>query len=151
MSSSGGGILAAAALLALALPATGAAQGIHRELGVEAISLLGDRDAVGGGVFAAVRPGARARISLLAAGGGVAGRGFARGELLAHFLLAPGKRRGVAPYLAGGLAVMTASRTDARIVALLGFEGRPGARTGWVVEGGVGGGWRVAAGWRWRR
>ena len=127
------------------------AQTIHRELGLQAITLFGDETAVGAGGYGAIRPGARARVSLFAGGGRVAGRDFARGELLAHFLLAPGQRRGAAPYVAGGLAVDAAARTEARIVAVLGLEGRPGARTGWVVEGGVGGGWRLAAGWRWRR
>ena len=127
------------------------AQAIHRELGLQAIALFGDETAVGAGGYGAIRPGARARVSLFAGGGRVAGRGFARGELLAHFLLAPGQRHGAAPYVAAGLAVDAAARTEARIVAVLGLEGRPGARAGWVVEGGVGGGWRLAAGWRWRR
>lgn len=127
------------------------AQTIHRELGLQEITLFGDRVAVGAGGYWAARPSTRARVSLFAGGGRVAGRGFARGELLAHFLLAPGKRRGAAPYVAGGLAVDAAARTEARLVAVLGLEGRPGARAGWVVEGGVGGGWRVSAGWRWRR
>ena len=151
MSRSRASVAVVVALLVLGRPTRGAAQGIHRELGIEALALLGDRTAAGGGLFFAIRPGSRARLSLLAAGGEVSGRGFARGELLGHFLLAPGQRRGIAPYVAGGVAVMSAGRTDTRIVALLGLEGRPGARQGWVLEGGVGGGWRLVAGWRWRR
>jgi len=140
-------------LLALALGGGRRAQGqgIRRELGLEGIALVGDATAIGGGGYWAVRPSTRARVSLFAGGGRVDGRGFARGELLAHFLLAPARRRGAAPYLAGGLALDAARRTEVRIVALLGFEGRPGARQGWIVEGGIGGGWRFAAGWRWRR
>ncbi len=139
-------------LLALALCGAARAEGqeIRHELGLQGIVLAGEATSVGGGGYWAVRPSARARISLFAGGGRVDGRGFGRGEVLAHFLLAPAKRRGVEPYLAGGLALDHATRTDLRIVALLGIEGRPGARRGWIVEGGVGGGWRFAAGWRWR-
>jgi hypothetical protein len=140
-------------LLALVVlgPVPVAAQGIRRELGVQAIALAGSRSEWGGGVFGGLRPSTRARVSLFLGGGAVDQRAFARGELLAHFLLAPALRRGMAPYVAGGLALDVADRTDARIVALAGIEGAPGARRGWIVEAGVGGGWRFAAGWRWRR
>ena len=143
------------ALLLMAITVAGGeraqGQGVHRELGVQGLVLVGDATAIGVGGYWGVRPTARARISLMAGGGSLTGRGFARGELLTHFLLAPAKRQGAALYVAGGLALDAASRTDARIVALVGIEGRPGARRGWIVEGGVGGGWRFAAGWRWRR
>ena len=37
------------------------------------------------------------------------------------------------------------------VVLTLGLEARPAARDGWFVEAGVGGGARLAAGYRWRR
>ncbi len=36
------------------------------------------------------------------------------------------------------------------IVLTLGVESRPGSGGGWFVEGGVGGGVRLAGGYRWR-
>lgn len=138
-------------VLAALAPLPAAAQGIRREFGVQAITLLGRQGEWGAGLFGGVRPSTRARVSLFLGGGEVDRRGFARGELLADFLLAPGRKRGMTPYLAGGLAVDAAGRAEARIVALAGIEGDPGARRGWIVEAGVGGGWRFAAGWRWRR
>jgi hypothetical protein len=37
------------------------------------------------------------------------------------------------------------------VVVTLGVEARPGAPSGWFVEAGVGGGARLAMGYRWRR
>ena len=37
------------------------------------------------------------------------------------------------------------------LVVAIGLEGRPGARAGWFVEAGVGGGARLALGYRWRQ
>ena len=127
------------------------AQTIRSELGAQANALLGDADRGGGGLYLARRAGPRGRISLFAGAGSGEGGASGRGELLAHLLVSPARRRGVAPYLAGGLGLDIADRTEARLVALIGFEGSPGGRRGWVLEGGVGGGWRLVAGWRWRR
>ena len=142
------------ALLGLALcAALGprlSAQTVRSELGVQAYTLLGDAGRGGAGLYVARRAGPRGRVSLFAGGGGGKGGVSGRGEALVHLLVAPGRLRGAAPYLAGGLGIDLADRSEARLVVLVGLEGGPGARRGWVLEGGVGGGWRVAAGWRWR-
>ncbi|HVX87782.1 MAG TPA: hypothetical protein VG940_02560 [Gemmatimonadales bacterium] len=127
------------------------AQRIGREFGVQGYALLGDADQAGGGLFVARRAGPRGRISFFAGAGGGGQRVTGRGEALVHLLVAPGRRRGAAPYLAGGLGLDVATRSEARLVAVVGLEGSPGARQGWVIEAGVGGGWRLSAGWRWRR
>lgn len=139
------------ALFTAAAPQRLSAQGITREIGVQAYALLGDADQVGGGLFVARRAGPRGRISIFGGAGDRAGEVTGRGEALVHLLVAPRKPGGVAPYLAGGLGVDVADRTEARLVAVVGLEARPGARRGWVLEVGVGGGWRLSAGWRWRR
>ena len=54
-------------------------------------------------------------------------------------------------YLAGGIAGVGGPEDEGYLVLAIGIEHRPGARSGWFVEGGVGGGARVAAGYRWRR
>lgn len=141
-------------LVLVLIPALGSglsAQSLHSELGLQAYTLFGNADQVGGGLLVARRAGPRGRISLFAGAGNREGRVTGRGEVLVHLLVSPGRRRGAAPYLAGGLGLDVADRTEARLVALVGLEGSPGARRGWVLEGGVGGGWRVVAGWRWRR
>ncbi|MBW8771905.1 MAG: hypothetical protein JF590_01215 [Gemmatimonadetes bacterium] len=138
---------------AMLLGASGSvlAQGVRREFGVEGYTLRATPDRVGGGLYAGWRVGSRERVSIFGgADGGDAGAA-ARGEALVHFLLAPGKKTGAGAYAAGGLALDIADRAEARLVALVGVEGSPGARQGWMIEAGVGGGWRLAAGWRWRR
>lgn len=127
------------------------AQGVRSELGLQGYGLFGEADRGGAGLYLARRVGPRMRLSLFGGAGGGDGGASGRGEALVHLLVAPSRRRGAAPYLAGGLGLDVADRSEARLVALVGLEGSPGGRGGWVLEGGVGGGWRLAAGWRWRR
>ena len=138
-------------LLVVALSSPLPAQVIRSEIGVQAYARLGDADRGGGGLYLARRAGPRGRVSLFAGAGGGDDGASGRAEALVHLLVAPGRRQGMAPYLAGGLGLDVAGRSDTRLVAVIGLEGSPGARHGWVLEAGVGGGWRVAAGWRWRR
>lgn len=144
-----GGHLVVAMLLGLAAEAHG--QGVRRELGIEVYTLRATPDRIGGALSAGWRVGPRARVSLLGGMDGGDGGPVGRTEALVHFLLAPDRKRGVGLYGAGGLAVDIASRSEARMVALVGVEPAPGGRQGWMLEAGVGGGWRFAAGWRWRR
>jgi hypothetical protein len=53
-------------------------------------------------------------------------------------------------YGAGGVAVVGGPVEQGYLVLTLGLEDRPAARAGWFVEAGVGGGARLAAGYRWR-
>jgi hypothetical protein len=77
-----------------------------------------------------------------------------RGELLGHFLLSPEESRKAAFYFAGGIAGVegAGASTVSRgyLVLTLGVEAQPGAGSGWTFEAGVGGGVRLAAGYRWR-
>jgi hypothetical protein len=128
-----------------------AAQRIRWELGPQAYALAGDRDAFGGGVYGAWRPAGRTRISLFAGAGNGDDTTVGRTETLVHFLLSPTRRKGAGVYAAGGVGVdFTTDATASWVVATLGVEGAPGGPSGWMVEAGVGGGWRAALGWRWR-
>jgi hypothetical protein len=67
------------------------------------------------------------------------------------YLLNPFTRTRVSPYAGGGVAIQGWSDRDAEYLMLLvGVESRPGARVGWYLEGGVGGGIRLVLGVRWR-
>jgi hypothetical protein len=137
-----------AALLLAASPL--AAQQV-REIGLQATVTAADPALVIGGVSGAIRTSLRTRVAL-AAGVGVSGAAAAwRGELLAHFLLNPDRRRGAGVYGAGGLAVVGGPVDQGYLVLALGLEASPGQPSGWFVEGGVGGGARLAAGFRWRK
>jgi hypothetical protein len=150
---SGWGRRAGAAFLLLAAIApaawnSAAAQSLpRREFGVEALFAASDPVFAGGGLYAAVRPSPRVRVALTASAGGIGGDLAFRGELLGHFLLTP-LARGAGVYLGGGAALLADGDARGYVVALVGVESRPAARSGWFVEGGVGGGARVAAGWR---
>ena len=106
---------------------------------------------IGGGVGYGVRSAGRLRLLVSAAVGAVNRSVAGRGELVVTFSLNPVRRRGVVPYAGGGMAAV-ALRDDVReyVVLLLGVESRPGARTGWFAEVGVGGGVRGVVGVRLR-
>ncbi len=142
-------ILALVAALA-ALPVRARAQRVP-ELGVMAIVTAADPALAAGGAYVGLRTSRRTRVSAGATVGASDGVAAWRGELLAHFLLSPDRRRGAGLYGAGGVAAVGGPVDQGYLVLTLGLEGRPGAAAGWFVEAGVGGGARVAAGYRWRR
>jgi hypothetical protein len=121
------------------------------ELGVQAIATASDPALAVGGGYAGLRVSRRFRLSAAAGIGGSGGRTAWRGELLTHFLLTPRARSGIGAYLTGGVAAVGGPADEGYLVLALGAESRPGARSGWFVEAGVGGGARLAAGYRWRR
>jgi hypothetical protein len=139
------GSLIVAAALAAPLPV--AAQRVV-ELGAQATALAADPGSMFGGAYGALRTSLRTRVSVAAGVGAVEGSAAVRGELLLHFLLNPTRRTGVAPYAAGGVAVVGGPLDEGYLVLTLGLESRPGARLGWFVEAGIGGGARLAAGIR---
>lgn len=143
----------AALLLSLAglAPPLAAQQSQAREIGVQGTVLATDPAMVLGGVYGAVRTSPRTRLAVTASAGATGGAFAWRGELLAHFLLNPRSTRRAGMYGGGGVALAGSSgASKGYVVVLLGVEGRPGARSGWFIEAGLGGGFRGAAGWRWR-
>jgi hypothetical protein len=139
-------------LPALLVAPLAAQEGAVREAGLEAVATAAEPAVYTAGVTASVRPSARTRIGLYA-GGGVNGdgAGVGRAELVAQFLLNP-RTTHAGVYGGGGIAGVFASGADnGFLVLMLGVEGNPGGRGGWFVEVGVGGGARLAAGYRWRK
>ena len=122
-----------------------------REAGLEAVVTAAAPAVYTAGVTVSLRPAARARIALYAGGGLSDGEGVGRAELVAHFLLSP-RSTHAGLYGGGGIAgVFGSGYADGYLVLVVGVEGAPGGRGGWFVEGGIGGGARVAAGYRWRK
>jgi hypothetical protein len=96
----------------------------------------------------------RSRVGLALLGGADEdGRAAGRAELAWHFQLDPGRRSGWGVYGGGGLAasIVEDDRVRPWVQAVIGVESRPGGSGGMFVETGFGGGFRVAAGWRWRK
>jgi len=145
----GRGLATALALLAGFAPSV-AAQRVM-EFGVQGIGMAADPAVAVGGVYGAIRTSSRTRVSAALAAGLSDGDGAFRGELLAHFLLNPTRRTGPGVYGAGGIALAEGPVDQGYVVVTLGIEGRPGGRSGWFAEAGVGGGARLAVGYRWRR
>jgi hypothetical protein len=134
---------------ALTAAQAGAAQRIH-ELGIETIVTSSDPVLAVLAPFAALRTSGRSRVSA-AVGAGVSDGDLAwRAELLGHFLFSPHKRRSSGFYLAGGVAAAGGPVSRGYLVLVLGLENRPRGRSGWALEAGIGGGIRVAIGYRWR-
>ena len=121
------------------------------EVGIQGLTLLQRPEWWGGALAGAYRPGGKARISLTLGAGRTGGRWSGRGELLAHLLLAPARQSGVGVYGFGGIAGAAGPRDQGFLVLGLGVERAPARYSGWMLEAGVGGGLRLAAGWRWRK
>jgi hypothetical protein len=140
-------LLAVTAALALVSPAA-AQQG--KEAGFQAIVTASDPVLGVAGFYGALRTSIRTRLSAGLGGGVSSGELAARGELLGHFLLSPGQSRGAGFYFAGGVAAVAGPKPQGYLVITAGLEERPASRSGWALEVGVGGGVRIAGGYRWR-
>jgi hypothetical protein len=120
------------------------------EAGLQAVGTLSDPALAAIGGYIGFRVSARTRLA------GYLGTGISddrlawRGELLGHFLLSPDESRKPGFYFGAGIAGVEGAVDRGYLVLTLGVEARPGAAYGWVVEAGVGGGFRVGLGYRWR-
>jgi hypothetical protein len=122
-----------------------------REFGVTAIATSSAPALAVAGAHGAIRTSGRTRLSVNLAAGISDGELAWRGELLGHFLLSPEERRKAGFYFAGGIAAVEGPVSRGYLVLTVGLEDRPRAASGWMLEGGFGGGLRVALGYRWRR
>ncbi|HEX9754596.1 MAG TPA: hypothetical protein VGA42_02765 [Gemmatimonadales bacterium] len=124
---------------------------IRRELGVHLIAASAPRATVVAGPSVAWRVGRRDRV-VLQGGAGLEEEGVLAGRLEAlwHFHLDPGALGKPGAYLGGGVGALVGDEWRGIVIVTLGLEGSPGARAGWIVELGVGGGVRLGLGYRWR-
>lgn len=121
------------------------------DLRVQSVVTLADQQYVGGGLGLTLGAGSRGRLGALAMLGERDGALAARFEATLTLHLEPFARRGVGIYGGGGAAFVTGGGPDAEyLVLFLGVETAPARRAGVFVEGGVGGGVRLAAGYRLR-
>lgn len=121
-----------------------------REVGAQLLVTTQDPLLATGGLYGALRTTRRTRLALTAGAGGVDGDFAVRAEALGHFLLNPAARGKPGVYAGAGVALVAGPEEQGYVVLLVGAEGSPGGRSGWAVEAGLGGGFRVTAGYRWR-
>ena len=138
-------LLAAAPLRAQQLTST--------ELTAAAFAAIGDRPFWAAAGALGRRLDSQIRVTALGAVGVLDGDVGARAEVTAQLIVNPSGRGGAGLYAGTGVAWQGGRGTPGRgyITALIGLESAPGARRGWVVEAGLGGGVRVTLGMRWRR
>ena len=146
----GGSFRALTIALSFAVPVPAAAQ-ITRDWQVHGIAAVFADRFVGAGIGYAVRPPGRVRFALVGSLGDLEGVAAGRAEAFISFHLNAGRERGFTPYGAAGIAaVITRPATRGYVELVLGMEQRPGRRSGFFAEAGVGGGLRIAAGYRFR-
>lgn len=123
------------------------------EIGAGAAVVLAHRGFWGPEIRVARRTGGQGRFALAVACGDYERAFGARVEATAQFMLRPAERSGAGPY--GGLGLAFAGAEGIRgatyLMVLLGIDQRPGARSGWYAEVGLGGGVRLGLGRRFRR
>ena len=141
-------LLTAAALVLHARPLQSQ---IRHEWGGQVTGTTGRPAFVGAGPLWAWRPGTRDRMMLHGALGAAEHQAALRVEAAWHFMLNPRTEKGVGAYLGGGVAGQFAGTNHGWLLLMAGLEQNPGARRGWTVELGVGGGVRFTVGYRWRK
>jgi hypothetical protein len=120
--------------------------------GVAAVVVASDPWFGGGGVQGVAPIGGLLRLGGLAALGRRGSSTEARGELTLQLAFDQELRtRRLGWYLGAGLAGRTGRDAEGFVLAVVGVEGRAGDRGRWWIESGVGGGARVAVGYRWHR
>jgi len=114
-----------------------------------AVGMVRDSVLLGAGLGAGLRLARGLRVSATTSAGGGEGGARGRGEALVTYHVSPPRRGGVGIYVGGGLAgELWDGGARGLAVLLAGIEARPWNGGGWFVEVGVGGGARLAAGYR---
>lgn len=119
------------------------------EAGAQAVGTWSDPALAAVGGYGGLRVSARTRLAGYIGAGISDDRLAWRGELLGHFLLSP-EAGSAGFYLGAGLAAVEGPVDRGYLVLTAGVETRPGAASGWALEAGVGGGFRIGVGYRWR-
>ncbi|MFQ5703424.1 MAG: hypothetical protein ACE5HT_05305 [Gemmatimonadales bacterium] len=118
----------------------------------QGIATTGASEFIGAGGGLAVRTGGRTRFGVAVSPGELEGGVAVRSEVTAAYNLGVGRLSNPWPYVGGGVAVeLSGSRTRAYVVLFLGVERGGEGSMAWFLEGGLGGGFRLAAGVRLRR
>jgi len=146
---------AASVLLASALgtvPLAAQGQGVVIEWGVHGtVTVASDTLGLVLGPRAAFRSVGGTRLAL-SLGAGIRGdRSTGRGTVALEYVLTPRATKRTGVYIGGGLVGVVGGGKGGYLMAYAGLERSPGLPSGWAVEAGLGGGFRIRAAYHWRR
>ena len=146
----------AGALLLLgcsAAPLAAQRQGMILEWGVHSTVTAATNGPIGLviGPIVALRTVGGTRVALSAGAGFRGDRSSARGEAALEYVLSPRLAGRSTVYLGGGLAGVIGGGKGGYLMVYAGLERSPGLPTGWAVEAGLGGGFRLRVAYHWRR
>ena len=99
----------------------------------------------------AIRTLGSTRIALSIGAGPHGDELAARGEAAIEYLLSPRAAGRPGVYLGGGLAGVLGGGKGGYLLAYVGVERSPGLPSGWALEAGLGGGFRVRLAYHWRK
>jgi hypothetical protein len=123
------------------------------EWGLHGTFIVADsgRAALLGGVGLGVRTLGATRLALSLDAGTMEHGLTGRGEVAVEYLLAPRAAHRIGVYAGGGLAGVVGQGRGQFFLGYVGIEESPGLPSGWALEVGMGGGFRLRAAWHWRR
>ena len=127
-----------------------AAQLPRRELGVALVLVGSDPVYAGLGVSGGLHLGNELRAVGAMTVGGAGGEVVVRGDAELQFVVDPFGRGRARLFAGAGLSGVTGPNGGGYLLVVAGIEGAPRARRGWSVELGIGGGARLAVGYRFR-
>jgi hypothetical protein len=145
----------APALLVLAvwtLPLAAQRQGVVVEWGAHGtVTVASDTFGLVAGPRAAFRTVGGTRLAL-SLGAGIRGdRWTGRGTVALEYVLRPRAARRTSVYIGGGLVGVVGGGKGGYLMAYGGLERSPGLPSGWALEAGLGGGFRIRAAYHWRK
>jgi hypothetical protein len=149
------GRLGAPALLVLScwtLPLAAQRQGIVVEWGAHStVTVASDTFGLVVGPRAALRTVGGTRLAL-SLGAGIRGdQTTGRGTVALEYVLTPRAARRTSVYIGGGLVGVVGGGKGGYLMVYGGVERSPGLPSGWALEAGLGGGFRVRAAYHWRK
>lgn len=147
------GALALFLLLSGAAPGAAQSRGVILEWGVHGTATAVPSGPIGLvlGPRAAFRSMGGTRLAL-SFGAGIRGdQTSARGEAAVEYVLTPRAAGRTGVYLGAGLVGVVGGGSGQYLMVYAGLERSPGLPTGWALEAGLGGGFRVRAAYHWRK
>jgi len=152
-SSAGGAALLLLGLVTRTVEGQQTGQTVILEWGIHATAVVADSARLGmvGGPRLAVRAAGGTRGALSIGVGVLDDSATARVEGAVEYQVAPRAAGRVGVYFGGGLAGVAGASRGGFLLVYVGVESSPGLRSGWAIEAGLGGGFRIRGAYHWRR